>query len=62
MGRTNRLLSFDTTWLIENDASNNYSIAVCTRCRGNVFTEPFPSSDKGDTHIRTDAQTDGRDL
>jgi hypothetical protein len=44
---------------IENDASNNYSVA-CIRCRGNVFTEPLPSDYKGDAD--TDTQTDGRDL
>jgi hypothetical protein len=28
----------------ENDASNNCVIVSCVRCRGNVSTEPLPSS------------------
>jgi hypothetical protein len=37
---------------IENDASNNSSIVACIRYHGNVFTEPFPSNDRG-IHIQT---------
>jgi hypothetical protein len=46
-GRINRLLSVDTTRNTnKNDAINNSSIVACIRCRGNVFTEPLPSSDR----------------
>jgi hypothetical protein len=34
---------------------------ICIRCRGNVFTEPSPSNDRG-MYIHTDTHTDGRDL
>jgi hypothetical protein len=38
--------------LIEKDASNISYIVACIRCRGNAFTEPLPSNDKG-IHIET---------
>jgi hypothetical protein len=34
---------------IQIDASNNSSIVVCIRYRGNVSTEPLASNDRGDT-------------
>jgi hypothetical protein len=34
----------------EKDASNNYYISECILCRGNVFTEPLPSNDRGYTY------------
>jgi hypothetical protein len=58
---------------IENDVSNNFSIVVRIRCRGNMFTGPLPSTkwrdtpnqatalqQQGDTHA--DTHTDGRYL
>jgi hypothetical protein len=36
----------------ENDVSNNYSISVCIRCGGNVFTEPLPIEGMKDTFYR----------
>jgi hypothetical protein len=44
----------------QTHASNNSSIVACILCRGKVFTEPFPSTDRRDTH--RDTQPDGRDL
>jgi hypothetical protein len=41
-------------------ATNNSSIAERIHCRGNVFIDPLPSSERRDKH--TDTQTDGRDL
>jgi hypothetical protein len=42
----------DSPWYdtdrIENDASNNSSIIARIRCRGNVFTEPLPSTEGRD--------------
>jgi hypothetical protein len=42
-------LSYDTDRIenIENDASNNSSIAACVCYRGNVSTKPLPSNDRG---------------
>jgi hypothetical protein len=36
---------------IENDASKN-SIVACIHCRGKVFTDPLPSTDRG-IHVQT---------
>jgi hypothetical protein len=45
--RTNCLLSFDTTW-----TSWKVTHPRILHCRGNVFTEPLPSNDRG-IHIQT---------
>jgi hypothetical protein len=58
---------------IENDASNNSSIVVYIRYRGNVSTVLLPSNDRGIFNgpscyiatiggIHTDKETDGKDL
>jgi hypothetical protein len=44
LGRTNRLLSFDTT-----RAAQKTTRPTILRYRGNVFTEPLPSNDRGYT-------------
>jgi hypothetical protein len=47
LGRTNRLLSFDTT-----RTAQKMTVPTILRCRGNVFTELLPSNDRG-IHGRT---------
>jgi hypothetical protein len=42
LGRTNRLLSFDTTRTAWETMP-----PIILRCRRNVFTKPLPSSDRG---------------
>jgi hypothetical protein len=42
--------SYDTD-RVENDASNNSSIFTYILCRSNVFTELFPSNDKGIVYL-----------
>jgi hypothetical protein len=34
---------------MENDTSNNSPTVACIRCRGNVFTEPLPTTEWRDT-------------
>jgi hypothetical protein len=59
LGRTNRLLSFDTARNAkENDASSSsVYCCMCIRYRVKVFTEPFPINGNG-IYI----QPGGRDL
>jgi hypothetical protein len=38
---------------IKRRVQQYFYCCVCIRCRGNVFTEPLPSSDKG-IHMHTD--------
>jgi hypothetical protein len=52
LGRTTRLLSFDTTRTTKKTA-----LPTILRCKRNVFTEPLPSNDRRDTY--TDTKTDG---
>jgi hypothetical protein len=58
----NRKLQPTFLWYVtdrmENDASNNYSIVTCIRCRGNVFTEPLPSNNRW-IHIQTRSYWEG---
>jgi hypothetical protein len=50
MGWTDRLLSFDTTRTAYKTTVQQFLYCcVCIRCRGNVFTEPLPRNDSGDT-------------
>jgi hypothetical protein len=51
LGRTNRLLSFDTTWTAQKTMP-----PTILRCRGNVFTELLSSSDRG-IHRQTHRHT-----
>jgi hypothetical protein len=61
LGRTNYLLSFDTTMNgIENDASNNKYIVKCVFLVMVKFLSCCCLATIGDTHSNT--QTDGRDL
>lgn len=46
--RSNRLLPLDTTRTVWNTMS-----PIIPRCRCNVFTQPFPSSDRGNTDQET---------
>jgi hypothetical protein len=50
LGRTNRLLSFDTI-----RAAQKTTPPTILPCRGNTFTELLPRNGKGDT--KTDPQT-----
>jgi hypothetical protein len=48
LGRTNRLLSLiwhrpHRKWRVQQF----FYCCVCIRCRGNIFTEPLPSNDRG---------------
>jgi hypothetical protein len=59
LGRTNRLLSFNTTCAAYETMFQTIPLllhvhADC-QCRGNVFTMPLPSNDRG---IHIEAQTD----
>jgi hypothetical protein len=48
LGRTNRLLSFDTTKTAKKTTRPTFSYcSVCICCCGNVFTEPLPNNDTG---------------
>jgi hypothetical protein len=47
-------IRYDTDFM-EKDASSNFSIVSCIRCRGNALTEPLSSNDRG-IHLHT--QTD----
>jgi hypothetical protein len=64
LGRTNCILSVDIIYHIENDATNNFSIAVCIHFPGNVFIQPLHSDNMGDTHTHTHTgiQIVGREL
>jgi hypothetical protein len=50
----------DTQTDLQTHASNNSYNVAFIHFRGNVFSEPFPSNDRRNTHA--DTQTDGRDL
>jgi hypothetical protein len=52
LGRTNRLLPFDTTRTHRKRRLQQFFVVACILCRGNVFTEPLPSNDRT-IHIST---------
>jgi hypothetical protein len=49
LGRTNRLLPLPRR---KRRLQQFFYFCVCIRCRGNVFTQPLPSNDRG-IHIQT---------
>jgi hypothetical protein len=54
LGRTSHILPFYTTW-----AAYKTTPTTIFRCRGNVFTEPLPSNDRGiQTQILLSYDTD----
>jgi hypothetical protein len=48
LGRTNRLLSFDTRRI----SKQIFYCWVCINCSSKVFAEPLPSNDRG-IHMKT---------
>jgi 5-methylthioribose kinase len=55
LGRTIRLLSFDTTRKHrKRRVQEFFYCCLCILCRGNVFTEPLTSNDEGDRNTDTE--------
>jgi hypothetical protein len=47
LGRTNRLLSFDTKRTAYKTMRPTILLSLRRRCHGEVVTEPLPSNDRG---------------
>jgi hypothetical protein len=43
---------------VEKDVSKKSSVVVCICCSGNMFTEPFPSNERG-KNVQTHRLTGG---